>query len=90
MLLDLESIYSSTEKNARLVKLYKNEIIPQAAQSVESALIAYQTDKVDFLTLLNNQITLFQYELDYYKVVSDYNKDIAVLEYATGVALFNE
>jgi outer membrane protein TolC len=50
-------------------------------------MIGYQTDKVDFLTLVNNQITLFNYELDYCRVISDYNKDLANLEYVTGIQL---
>jgi outer membrane protein TolC len=52
-------------------------------------MIGYQTDKVDFLTLINNQITLFNYELDFYRVTSDYNKDLASLEYVTGNQLPN-
>jgi outer membrane protein TolC len=84
---DLENIRSSARKNARLVELFRDEIIPQASQSVESALVGYQTDKVDFLTLINNQITLFNYDLDYYRVLSDYNKDIASLEFLTGKKL---
>jgi cobalt-zinc-cadmium efflux system outer membrane protein len=81
---ELENKRSSAGKNAKLVELFKTEIIPQASQSVESALMGYQTDKVDFLTLINNQITLFNYELDYFRVFSDYNKDIANLEFLTG------
>jgi outer membrane protein TolC len=84
---ELENARSNSAKNAKLVKLFKTEIIPQASQSVESALIGYQTDKIDFLTLLNNQITLFNYELDYYRVLSDYNKDIASIEFLTGTQL---
>jgi len=82
---DLETTRSNMEKNARLIKLFKDEILPQARQSVESARIGYQTDKVDFLTLINNQITFFNYDLDYYRILSDYNKDIAGLELLTGV-----
>jgi outer membrane protein TolC len=82
---ELENTRSNVNKNVRLVELFKTEIIPQASQSVESALVGYQTDKVDFLTLINNQITLFNYDIDYYRVLSDYNKDIASLEFLTGV-----
>ena len=86
---ELESKLTSVEKNAKLVELFKTGIIPQASQSLESAMIGYQTDKVDFLTLINNQITLFNYELDYYRVISDYNKDLASLEYVIGFPLTN-
>ena len=84
---ELKNKLTSVEKNAKLVELFKTGIIPQASQSLESAMIGYQTDKVDFLTLINNQITLFNYELDYYRVISDYNKDLAGLEYVTGIQL---
>jgi outer membrane protein TolC len=87
---DLENTRSSAEKNARLVELFNTQIIPQASQSVESALVGYQTEKIDFLTLISNQITLFNYNLDYYRVLSDYNKDLARLEFLTGVRLYNE
>jgi cobalt-zinc-cadmium efflux system outer membrane protein len=86
---ELENKLTSMEKNAKSVELFKTGIIPQASQSLESAMIGYQTDKVDFLTLINNQITLFNYELDYYRVISDYNKDLAGLEYVTGIQLTN-
>jgi len=86
---ELENKLTSVEKNAKLVELFKTGIIPQASQSLESAMIGYQTDKVDFLTLINNQITLFNYELEYYRVISDYNKDLASLEYVTGIQLTN-
>ena len=86
---ELETKRTSAEKNAELVELFKTGIIPQASQSLESALTGYQTDKVDFLTLINNQITLFNYQLEYYRVLSDYNKDLAGLEYITGFQFTN-
>ena len=86
---ELEDSFSSATKNIKLVNLFKTGIIPQASQSLESAMTGYQTDKVDFLTLINNQITLFNYELDYYRVLSEYNKDLASIEYLTGTELIN-
>jgi cobalt-zinc-cadmium efflux system outer membrane protein len=84
VLLDLDNRLTDTQKNAKLIDLYKTGIIPQASQSLESAMTGYQTDKVDFLTLVSNQMTLFNYELDYFRVLSDYNKNIAELEFIVG------
>ena len=86
---ELENKLTSAQKNAKLVELFKTGIVPQASQSLQSAMTGYQTDKVDFLTLINNQITLFNYELDYYRVLSDYNKDLASLEFLTGTQLID-
>ena len=87
---DLDKSLSDVEKNYRLLELYKSGIIPQATQSLNAAIAGYQTNKVDFLTLLNNQLTLFNFELDYYRFLSDYRKGIADLEAATGVKLTRE
>ncbi|MCB0298939.1 MAG: TolC family protein [Calditrichaeota bacterium] len=72
-------------KNEKLVELYQTGIIPQASQPLQSAIAGYQTDKVDFLTLLTNQINLFNFEQDYHRIISDYYKGIAKLEALTGV-----
>ncbi len=87
VLYQVENIYSNLQKNKKLMMLYKTGIIHQAQQALNSALTGYQVDIVDFLTLLNNQMTLFNYELDYYRVLTDYQKNIAELEFATGTRL---
>jgi len=84
---ELESKWSELDKNRRLLELYKGGILTQASQAVKSALAAYQVDKVDFLTLVNNQTNLFQYELDYHRILSDYYKNIAELEALVGKEL---
>jgi len=83
----LDQSLSDLGKNARLLELFRTGIIPQASQSLQSALVGYQTDKIDFLTLINNQINLFNFELDYYRILSEYYKTIAALEAETGVQL---
>lgn len=81
---ELENKLSELNSNIQLLALYQNGILMQASQSVQSALAAYQVDKVDFLTLVNNQVSLLNYELDYYRILSDYYKNIAELEALVG------
>ena len=64
--------------------LFKNGIIPQASQTVASMLAAYQVDEVDFLNLVRSQITLFNYELQYWKTLSDANQALSRLYAAVG------
>ena len=80
----LDNAISEYAKNVERLDLYETGIIPQATQSLQSAMIGYQTDKVDFLTLVNNQMTLFDLELEYERILSEHNKNIAELEYLTG------
>jgi outer membrane protein TolC len=83
----LRIIYTKLKKNEQLVNLYKSGAIPQARQSFQSAMAAYQNNEVDFLTLLNSELALFHTQLTYYRALSDYNKNIAVLEAITGMSL---
>lgn len=83
----LDAIFNDVQKNERLLNLFETGIIPQASQSLNSAIAGYQTDKVDFLTLLTNQVNLFNFELDFYRILSDHHKGAAEIEALTGVEL---
>ncbi len=71
----------------RLVKLYSTTIVPQSSLSLESAIAGYEVGKVDFLTLLDNLVTLLNYELSYYEQLSNEEKAVAGLEPLVGVTL---
>ncbi len=71
----------------RLLSMYEQGVIPQAAASLESALAGYQTGKVDFLTLINNLTVLLNFEMDYYRELSSQQKAVARLEEFVGVKL---
>src|SRR6185437_9841008 len=51
------------EQNLQSARLYQTAILPQARLTVESAISAYQVNRVDFLTLLDSQMTVFNYEI---------------------------
>ena len=71
----------------RLVKLYSTTIVPQSSLSLESAIAGYEVGKVDFVTLLDNLVTLLNYELSYYEQLSNEEKAVAALEPLVGVRL---
>ena len=75
------------DRRRKLVELYKGGIIPQAEQSLESAVISYRVNKVDFLTLLDGRMTLFNYERELYESQAEYMMKLAQLEAAVGMAL---
>jgi cobalt-zinc-cadmium efflux system outer membrane protein len=64
--------------------LFESGIVPQARQTVESMLIAYQVNEVDFLNLVRSQLTLFNYELQYWKALAEAKQALARLEAAVG------
>jgi len=72
------------ERRKKLIELYKGGIIPQAEQSLESAVISYRVNKVDFLTLLDGRMSLFTYERELYESQAEYMMKLAQLEAAVG------
>jgi outer membrane protein TolC len=83
----IEDLLAQLDRRRKLVELYKTGIIPQAAQSLESAVIGYRVNKVDFLNLLDSRITLFNYEKEYYDSLAEYQMNRAQLEALVGKEL---
>ena len=83
----VNDLLAQMERRKKLIDLYTTGIIPQAEQSLESAVIGYRVNKVDFLTLLDNRVTLFNYEREYYDSMADYQMKLAQLEALVGKEL---
>ncbi len=64
--------------------LFKSGIIPQARQTVASMLSGYQVNKVDFLNLIRSQISLLNYEMQYWKTLAEANQFLAKLVSSVG------
>jgi outer membrane protein TolC len=72
------------ERAEKQIELIRTGIIPQATLSLDSAIASYRVNKVDFITLLDTEMTLFKYETQYYRLLTDYRKSIAEIEAAVG------
>ncbi len=81
----VDSLVSEVEQDDRILKLYKEGVIPQATQDLDSALAGYEVGRADFLDLLESRRTLFDYELGYYNTLAEREKAVADLEATTGV-----
>ncbi len=86
--LNIKLIMDKEIKGRQLISLIKTGIIPQARQSLESALAAYSVDKIDFLTLIDNQVTLLKWEIKYHRELTDYEQNLAALEHVVGQPLY--
>lgn len=64
--------------------LFDKGILPQARQTVASMLAGYQVGKVDFLNLVSAQITLYNYEVRYFKTLTQARQALAKLKAAVG------
>ncbi|MEO6064761.1 MAG: TolC family protein [Lysobacterales bacterium] len=79
---------ANAEQSLKSARLYETGILPLARLAVESSLTAYRVNRVDFLTLLDNQMTVLNYEVSYASALSSYNKALAEIELLTGKTLF--
>jgi outer membrane protein TolC len=82
-------LYASAERARRLGALYSETILPQANTTVASALAAYRTGGVDFMTLLDDQMTVNEYRQDLYALEAQRGQALAELEMLLGRPLFN-
>ncbi len=74
----------------RQISLFETGIIPQAEQTVKSMLAGYQVGEVDFLNLVRSQMTLFNYELQYWRALSEAKQALARIEAAVGLEAIYE
>ena len=72
------------ERAERQIELLKTGIIPLATLSLDSAISSYRVNKVDFITMLDTLVTLFKYEIQYYRLLAEHKKNAAEIEGAVG------
>ncbi len=77
---------ANAEQSLKSARLYESGILPQARLAVESSLSAYRVNRVDFLTLLDSQMTVLNYEIAYASALANYNKALAEIDLLTGKA----
>jgi len=86
-LFEVKDLHFKVQTAERLVKLYRDSIIPQAKQSLKAAESGYQAGQVDFLNLIDSQRVLLDFNLAFYRAVADFGTNIAGLERVVGVEL---
>lgn len=84
---DVRSAHFKVLEDKKSLALYRTRLIPQAAQTLNSALSAYKTGSIGFLDLLDAERMIVQLKLNYSKEQANYYKQIADLEKAIGTQL---
>ncbi len=79
---------ATAEQSLKSARLYETGVLSQARLAVEASIAAYNVNRVDFFTLLDNQMTVFNYEIAYAATLTSQNKALAEIEFLTGKTLF--
>jgi outer membrane protein, heavy metal efflux system len=85
----LGEAYVSLTRSRSLARLYRTTVLPQAEATVASALAAYRVGGVDFMTLLDDRMTVNRYRQELFTLDADEGKAWAELEMLVGRALFD-
>ena len=72
----------SAEQRAALLR---TTVVPQSEQALEVSRVAYQTDRVDFLAIIDNERVRLDAQLDYFRALSSLEQALADLERAIGI-----
>jgi len=85
--LAVERAYVRVQAAQARAVLIRTSLVPQSTQALDVSRVAYQTDRVDFLSLIDNQRVLLAVQLDYDRALADLEQAAADLERAVGVDL---
>jgi outer membrane protein TolC len=85
--LAVEDAYVRAKGAQQRAALLRTTILPQSQQTLDVSRIAYQTDRVEFLALLDNERLLLDARLSYYRALAEQDQALADLERAVGAEL---
>jgi len=75
------------EDSDRKRKLYEDVLIPKSEELLEASETAYQAGTIDFLSLINAQQKLLEFQLYYERAMTDNQQELARLEMLVGAEL---
>jgi len=84
---EVKEQYLAAKASEELARLFSQAIVPQSSLALESSMAAYEVGRVDFLTMLDNFITVLDFEVNYYRELTNYQIALARLEPLVGAEL---
>ena len=83
----LVELSAEAERDRSLSRLYATSVVPQAQASVDAALAAYRVGKVNYMSLVDNQMTVNRYQTESVRLVAVYHKAVAEIAALVGSPL---
>ncbi len=80
----LQEVHAQLTKGRDLILLYRTGIIPQAQQSYEAVVSAYQVGRVSFLEVMSALSNLYAYQTEYHRALSDFFRSRARFQQLSG------
>lgn len=83
---ELTEARAEAERARDLHHLYATSIVPQATASVESALSAYRVGRLDYMSLVENEMTVNRYEIELVRITAQYHQAVSRIDALLGLA----
>jgi len=79
--------FVKAQTGGRLLKVYREGLIPQATATFDAGLAAYQVGREDFQTLLDSFLDVLNLDIEYWRTLADHETALARIEQLTGITL---
>lgn len=87
---ELKTEYETVQKNAELLKIYREGLLPQARAEFEAGVAAYQNNRQDFQALLMSFLDVLHLDEEYWQSAAERETALARLEELTALSLHEE
>jgi outer membrane protein, heavy metal efflux system len=81
---EVKQQYLAAKASEDLARLYSQAIVPQSSLALESSMASYEVGQVDFLSMLDNFMNVLNFEINYYRELSNFQIALARLEPLVG------
>lgn len=85
----LTEVYADFVRARNLRALYRTTVLPQAQGTVSASFASYRVGDVNLMTLLDNQMTVKNYQQQVFELEAEQGKAIAEMEMLVGRSLFD-
>ena len=86
-LAQIRSLYFRLQNSERLIRLYRDQLLPQAAQSLETAETWFREKQGSFSDFVETEAVYYNFQLALARAKADYGKYLARLERLSGRTL---
>ncbi|HKT12106.1 MAG TPA: TolC family protein [Terriglobia bacterium] len=79
--------YLVADSDSKVLRIYREGLIPQATATFHAGLAAYQSAQQDFQTLLDSFLDVYNLDVEYWRTLAEHETALARLEQLTGIQI---
>ena len=81
---EVADLFAQVSSQRDLLRLFREDIIPKAEQTLTVSIPAYQVEQIDFLQLIDNWRQLLRFQITYERLEAQLRQSLATLERVLG------